>query len=78
MSITKRTIQAIHNPTAEQIAQFFNLDISDKYDNYERVLCVSKAVNLAIGMINYSIVTTCNKVNDCKCNKGFSWNVEII
>lgn len=82
MSITndnsKRTIQAIHNPTVEQIAKFFNFDVSDKYDNYERILCISKAVNSAIGMINYSIVTTRNRVDDCKWNKGNSWNEVLV
>ena len=77
MSITKRTIQAIHNPTAEQITQFFNFDVSDRYDTYERVLCVSKAVNSALDLINYSIVTTYNNVDDCKWNKRFSWNEKI-
>jgi hypothetical protein len=80
MSITsdnsKRSIMAIFNPTNEQITSFFGFDVKDKYDNYERVICISKAINKSINMINYSIVTTRNRVSCLKENKRISWNVE--
>lgn len=78
MSITNstkgRSITSIHNPTNEQITSFFNFDIKDRYDNYERVICISKAINKSIGIINYSIVTTRNKVCCLKENKRICWN----
>lgn len=80
MSITsdnsKRSIMAIFNPTNEQITSFFGFDVKDKYDNYERVICISKAINKSINMINYSIVTTRNRVSCLKENKRISWNGE--
>lgn len=81
MSITndnsKRSITSIHNPTNEQITSFFGFDVKDRYDNYERVICISKAINKSINMINYSIVTTRNRVSCLKENKRVCWNVEV-
>jgi hypothetical protein len=80
MSITndnsKRSITSIHNPTNEQITSFFGFDVKDRYDNYERVICISTAINKGVGMINHSIVTTRNRVSCLKENKRISWNVE--
>jgi hypothetical protein len=80
MSITsdnsKRSITSIHNPTDEQIASFFGFDVKDRYDNYERVICISTAINESIGMINHSIVTTRNRVSCLKENKRICWNAQ--
>ena len=80
MSITndnsKRSIVSMHNPTDEQIVSFFGFDVKDRYDNYERVICISTAINKGVGMVNHSIVTTRNKVSCLKENKRICWNME--
>ena len=78
MSITsdnsKRSVTSINNPTDEQIASFFGFDVKDRY---ERVICISTAINESIGMINHSIVTTRNRVSCLKENKRICWNMEV-
>ena len=73
-----KTIKAIFNPTKEEILKFFGFDISNKYDSYERVLTCSIAENKNLNQVHYSIVTTNNRVDDMKNNKGFAWIGELI